>query len=510
VIRHALLGVLTSALVAGAPAAQPFDTPRAAPSMVEGQAPAQPPPARPGPTSTTSEGTVLKGKAPVSKEILRVKLPKPTEADLSNGVHLIVIEDHRTPQISFQMIVDGAGGYYDPPSIPGLSGFTASLMREGTTTKTSEQISEQLDRLAATVGVGSGLSSPFANVTGAGLTNNLDTVLALMADVLMNPSFPQAEIDRYKARTRAGLMQQRALPGFLASERLNKAVFGDHPLARVTPTPAALDALTRDALVEFHKAHYNPDRAVLAVTGDITAEQARQKAEAAFGGWKKSGAPIAAQTAAAAISGPSVSLVVRPNSVQTSLRIGTQSIERSSSDYEALTVANRILGGASGRLFEHLREQKGYTYGANSFFSSSRIVGSWTASTDVKSEVTDAALTDLIDEVRQMREKPVTDKELADAKRAIVGGFALLLENPNAILNNYLDRYFYKLPADYWDTYASRIEALTAADIQRVAQKYWAPDRLQIVAVGDQATVEPALKKLGAYKAFDAEGKEIK
>jgi len=487
VTRHVLVALFAGGVFAAVPAAQA-------------------PPAQP---STKAEGTILKNKAPVNKELLRVKLPKPAEADLSNGVHLIVLEDHRTPQINFQMIVDGAGGYYDPPSIPGLAGFTASLMREGTTTKTSEQISEQLDRLAAAVGVGAGISSPFATVTGNGLTNNLDTVLSLMADVLLNPSFPQAEIDRYKLRTRAGLMQQRAQPGFLAAERLNRAVFGDHPLSRVSPTPAALDALTRDALVEFHKTHYVPDRAVLAVTGDITVEQAKQKAEAAFGGWKKSGATIAAQTGAPPVSAPSISFVARPNSQQTSLRIGTQSIERTDPDYVPLTVANRILGGPFGRLFEHLREQKGYTYGANSGFTSSRVVGSWTASTDVRPGVTDPALTDLIDEIKQMREKPVSPKELTDAKRAIVGSFALLVESPNAVLNNVLDRYLYKLPADYWDTYASKIEAVTAADIQRVAQKYWSPDRLQIVAVGDQTVVEPALKKLGAVQAYDSEGKPI-
>jgi zinc protease len=493
---HVLFGLVASALIVAVPAAQ--DRP-----------PTPQPPVTVQPPSTKAEGTVLKNRAPVNKELLRVKLPKPAESDLSNGVHLIVLSDHRTPQINFQMIVDGAGGYYDPASIPGLAGFTASLMREGTTTKTSEQISEQLDRLAAAVTVGAGISSPFATVGGNGLTNNLDTVLALMADVLMNPSFPQAEIDRYKTRTRANLMQQRAQPGFLAAERLNKAVFGDHPLARVSPAPAALDALTRDALVEFHKTHYVPDRAVLAVTGDITAEQAKQKAEAAFGGWKKSGAAIASQTAAPAVSAPSISLVARPNSVQTSLRIGTQSIERADPDYVPLTVANRILGGPLGRLFEHLREQKGYTYGANSGFTSSRIRGSWTASTDVRSEVTDPALTDLIDEIKQMREKPVSDTELANAKRAIVGSFALLVESPNAVLNNILDQYLYKLPADYWDTYASKIEAVTTADIQRVAQKYWSPDRLQIVAVGDLSKLEPALKKLGAYQSFDTEGKPI-
>ena len=476
-------------------------------AMMSAQSATQAPPQ---PQSTKSEGTVLKNKAPVNKELLRVKLPKPQEADLSNGVHLLVLEDRRTPQVNFSMIIDGAGGYYDPAAMPGLAGFTASLMREGTVSKTSEQISEQLDRLAASVSVGAGITSPFATVNGNGLTNNLDTVLALMADVLMNPSFPQAEIDRYKTRTRAGLMQNRSNPAFLAAERLNKVVFGEHPLSRVAPTPQSLDGLTRDALVEFHKAHYIPDGAVLAVTGDITLEQAKAKAESAFGAWKKSGASLPAQTAPPTPSGPSISLIARPNSVQTSLRIGTQSIERKDPDFFALTVANRILGGASGRLFEHLREQKGYTYGANSGFSSSRVVGSWTASTDVRTDVTDPALTDLIDEIRQMRDTPVTAKELDDSKRAIVGGFARLLESPDAILSNYIDRYFYQLPADYWDTYATNIEAVTAADVQRVAKKYWAPERLQIVAVGDVAKVEPALKKLGTVQTFDADGKPMK
>ena len=127
----------------------------------------------------------------------------------------------------------------------------------------------------------------------------------------------------------------------------------------------------------------------------------------------------------------------------------------------------------------------------------------------MRSEVTDPALTDLLDEIRQMRDVPVPAKDLDNAKRAIVGSFALLLESPNAILSNYIDRHFYKLPADYWDTYAAKIEAVTAADIQRVAKKYWAPDRLQIVAVGDLAKVEPALKKLGTVQVFDAEGKPI-
>jgi zinc protease len=462
------------------------------------------------PNPSSAPGTILKNKAPVSKETLKVTLPKSQEADLSNGVHLIVLEDHRTPLVSFQMIVDGAGGYYDPEKIPGLAGFTATLMREGTASKTSEQISERLDRLAATVNVGAGLSSPFATVSGSGLTNNLDTVLALMADVLMHPSFPEAEIARFRTRTRAGLMSQRSQPGFLAQERFNQAVFGAHPASRVSPTPQALDALNRDALVEFHKAHFVPDRAVLAVSGDITLAQAKQKAEAAFGGWKKSGAAVPATEDAPPVSGPSIALVVRPGSVQTTLLVGTQSLQRTDPDYEALTVANRTLGGPFGRLFEHLREKKGYTYGANSAFSATRYRGAWSASTDVRTEVTDPALTDLIDDLRVMRDTPVGDKELSDMKRAIVAGFARSLESPAALLSNYVDSYMYKLPADYWEKYPALIEAVTAADIQRVAKKYWAPERLQIVAVGDRAKVEPALKKLGEIQIFDADGKAIK
>ena len=456
-------------------------------------------------------GTILKNKAPVAKDVLKVSLPKAQEGDLSNGVHVIVIEDHRAPQVFFQLGIDGAGGYYDPPPIPGLASFTAALMREGTTTKTSEQISEQLERLAAAVNVGAGPSSVFATVSGSGLTNNLDTVLALMSDVLMHPSFQQAEIDRYKTRQRGLLMQSRAQPSFLAQERLSQALFGDHPLSRVAATPAALDALTRDALVEFHKAHYVPDRAFLAVAGDISLAEAKAKAEAAFGGWQKSGAANQAQRDPAPTSGPSISLVARPDSKQTNIRVGAQSIQRTSPDYDALTVANYVLGGGpTGRLFEHLREQKGYTYGAYSGFSATRVVGSWSASTDVRPEVTDPAFTDLMGEIRQMRDVPLTDQELAVAKRALIASFALALESPNGILNHYVDSYIYKLAPDYWDKYPDRINGVTAADAQRVAQKYWASDRLQIVAVGDAAKVEPALKKLGPVQVFDADGKPIK
>ena len=461
----------------------------------------QPPPA----------GTVvMKGRAPVNNEVLKINLPKPREADLSNGVHLMVLEDHRVPQVGFQLLIRGAGGYYDPPDIPGLAGFTASLMREGTTARPSAKISQDLDRLAASVTVGAGLSSPFATVSGSSLTEHLDTVLAMTADILLNPSFTEEEIARYKTRTRAQLISQRSNPGFLAVEQFQRTIYGDHPASRVSPTPAALDALTRNALVEFHHAHYLPDHAVLAVAGDITIAEAQRRFEAALSGWHKGHTAAPATADPAVVSGKTVLLVSRPGSVQTNLIVGTQAIERTNPDYDALIVANKVLGsGPASRLFMHLREQKGYTYGVGSGLSAQLYRGDWQASMAVRTDVTDPALTDLLDEIRQMREVPVPARELADAKRSLVSSFALSLENPTAVLNNYVTLWIYKLPADYWDTYPQRIEAITTADVQRVAQKYFAPDRMQIVAVGDAAKVTPALKKLGDVKTYDAEGKPI-
>jgi zinc protease len=358
--------------------------------------------------------------------------------------------------------------------------------------------------------VSAGTSSPFATVGASCLNDQVDMLLGMMSDVLQHPSFPEAEVGRYKNRQRALLANQRTQPGFLALERFQAATYGDHPASRVSASPAALDALTREQHVAFHHDNYAPDHAVLAIAGDITTAAAKQKVEAALGGWARSSSPLAPVAEPAEVLRASVSLVARPNSVQTNLVVGTQSVDRTSPDYDALTVANRILGGGpSGRLFEHLREQKGYTYGAYSNFTAGRYRGPWSASTEVRTEVTDPALHDLLDELRQMREVPVSAKELADSKRAIVAGFARSLESPTAVLGSYIDAYLYKLPADYWDTYPDRIDAISAADVQKVAQKYWTADRLQVVAVGDAQKIEPALAKLGDVRKYDVDGKEI-
>jgi zinc protease len=454
-----------------------------------------------------TRGVVRKGKVPVSGEILKIKLPHVSEATLPNGLHLIVLEDRRLPQISFQLVIPGAGGYFDPAEQPGLASFTASLMREGTASRKSNQIAEQLELMAATLNFSAG-SSPEATITGSCLSDQAIRLIDLAADVLLHPAFPEPEIAPFKQRTRAALAQQRANPGLLAAEVFSRAVYGSHPAARISPTLASLDRLTREDLVAFHRAHYLPDRAVLAIAGDVSMLQARVVVESKLGGWTR---PTVSVTTAVPDPTPvnesKIYFVARPHSVQTNLLVGSQAIERTSADYDVMSVMNKIIGGGPmGRLFLHLREEKGYTYGASSALDARQHRGDWSASTSVRTEVTDPALRDLLDEVRQLREIPVSDQELTDAKRSMVASFALSLESPAQLLDLYLTQWRYKLPADYWDRYAERVMAVTKEQVQAAARQYLAQDRLQIVVVGDPEQVTEPLKKLGPVEAYDENG----
>ena len=468
-----------------------------------------PPPAGQTPQAPT-KGVVAKGKAPVSDTVLRVTLPRPREADLTNGIHLMVLEDRRVPQVSFSLLIPGAGGYFDPPDQPGLASFTTSMMREGTATRSSQQISEALETMSATLTVGTGAASIDATTFGSSLTEHVGKLFELTADVLLRPSFPEDELARFKQRTKAQLVQQRSNPGFLANELFARVVFGAHPASRVSPTPQALEKTTRQALVDFYKTHVVPDHAILAIAGDISFDEARQLVERTLGEWRKAGAAAPKPTDPAPLETSKVHFVARPNSVQTNLWVGTQAINRTNPDYEVLQVMNKVIGGGpTGRLFIHLREEKGYTYGAYSGISAGQYRGSWSASTDVRTEVTESALRDLMIEIARMRDEAVPANELRDAKRSMVAAFALSLENPSQVLNYYITRYQYKLPVDYWDKYPERITGITAEQVQAAAQKYLDATKMQIVAVGDAAKVATMLKEFGSVEMYDTEGQRI-
>lgn len=447
-----------------------------------------------------------KNKAPVSDEILRVKIPKPTELTLPNGLTVLVLEDHRLPLVTARLTILGAGALNDPADVPGLANVTATMLKEGTKTLSSKQIAEQTEALGATIGAQAPWGSETATFTASGLSDNAAQWIALASDILLNPTFPESELAKLKQRMKVQLQQQRSTAGFLAQERFNRAVYGNHPAAITSPTPQALDKITPAMLAEWHASRYVPENAILGVVGDITPAEVKEMFSA-LPAWKAGPSKVGLPTATKPASGRKIFLVDRPGSVQTDVEIGNIAISRSDSDYIPMVVMDRIVGGgASARLFMNLREVHGYTYGAYSQLVARRYAGPWIAQGSMRTDATGGAMTEFMNEINRIRDKAVPEKELEETKRSIVASFALTLERPTELLDYAIALKVYNLPADYWDTYPAKIMAITAEQVQRVARKYIVPDDLQIVAVGDAAKLKPVLDKYGAVQVFDTNG----
>lgn len=457
----------------------------------------------------STKGAVIKGKAPVNKEVLKVKLPKPYETKLSNGLQVMVLENHKLPQFNMQMVIL-SGGLADPADQLGAAQFTATMLREGTKTRDSKKIAEQIDQLGASLNASGGLSSLTSVVSASGLTDNFDPIMELFADVILNPSFPAEEFNKLKARNLAQIRLQRSQPGFLATEMAFKVLYGSHPGGRFALTAEQIGRITPETLQKFHAANYKPNNAIFAIVGDVKPAEAVAKLEKAFASWKPGEVPKTEIPKVAEAGPAKIHLIDRPGSVQTNLVAETLTIERTDPDYFALEMMNQALGGGpSARLFMNLREDKGYTYGAYSFVSSLKYRGRFQANTEVRTDVTDGSMKELLYEFKRIRDEKVPAEEFDRAQRTIIGGWALQLESPQSVLQNAITSKLYGLPADYWDTYPQKIAAVTADDVQRVARKYLDLGKLQIVAVGDARKIAGVLKAFGDVALYDTNGKPL-
>ena len=456
--------------------------------------------------ATDFKGVELKNRAPVSNDILRVKFPRPGETKLKNGMDLMVLEDHRSPTIQIQISMP-ASNLNDPQGVP-ISGATTALMRLGTKTRDSKQIAERLAELGT--GINFGVGDRYATAGFSTLTENLDAVLEMLTDMLFNPTFPQDELDKWKNQQLAQLQQVRAQPEFLATERFAQAMYPNDRRSYVLPSPDGVRSITRDMVVEHYKTVFRPEGGRVTVLGDINARQITPKLEKLLADWKGSAPKPPELPLLPAISAGKVILVNRPNSVQTAFYVGNHAIDRLSPDYIAVQVMNRVLGGGpASRLFRNIREEKGYTYGISSGFSATRYMNHFSSQTSVRTEVTGEALTELLKEFADIRDRRVPADELEGAKRALVASFALSTESPQTGLSNATTIKEYGFPADYWDTYPEKISAVTAEDVQRVARKYIPVDNLQIIAVGDAAKIRDVMKKFGPIEEWDAEGRKV-
>ena len=447
-------------------------------------------------------------KVPINHEILKVKLPHPVEVTLPNGLSVLILEQHRLPTVSYSLWIK-SGALSDPKDMPGLASFTADLL-DSTAKRDIIQIASELDEMGASFHADAAYGSNLTTITSSGLTESADKVMEIMSDIVLNARFPAGDLRAYQRRQGDRLFRQRVNPDFLARERFNRAIYGDFGAAILSPTPESLNKATPEALKAFHDKYYMPNNAILAISGDLTVTRATELAKKYFGEWKNR--PVEAPVFGS-VTGPVAAktyLVDRPGSVQSNILAGGLSLRRSDPDRMPLWVANQILGGApSARLFSNLREGKGYTYAAYSYVSSDLFPGVFVAKTEVRNNVTEPSLHELLYEFKRLRDEKVPQAELEEAKGSIVSSFALSLENPSRIAESWMAVKYYGLPADYYDKYSDQIAKIDADAVQRVARKYIDLDHLQVIVVGDAKQVRHGLAKDGTLEMFDAEGKAL-
>jgi zinc protease len=434
------------------------------------------------------------------------KLPNVVAYKLPNGLQVQLLEDHRVPFVTFNLGIR-AGSVLEPADLRGLASVTADMITEGTAKRTSKQIAEEVDFIGG--GLKGGSDYDFTLVSGSTLSKYTDRLMDAVSDVVLNPTFPEDELNLQKQNLLQELVMKRSQPDFLLEERFNKVVFGEHPYAVVAPTPESVGKITRQDIVNFHAKNYLPNAAILVVVGDFKVDQMKALIDKDFGANWKSGNVVANQLAnPPALKGRHIYLIDRPGSVQSSIKLGNVGIKKSDPDYFATLVMNQILGGAAhSRLFLNIREQKGYTYGAYSSFAARREPGAFGAEAEVRSDVTGPALKEFIYELDRIRDAKVTDKELADAKAFLVGSFQLGLETQSGLAQRLLESKLYDLPPNYLETYTQKLLAVTPDDVQRVAKaRINAPD-MAIVVVGDAKKIKPALDPFAPVTIYDTSGK---
>jgi zinc protease len=446
-------------------------------------------------------------RAPVNNEILRVQLPRPEVQTLPNGLTLVLQEDHKLPTIAFTMWIR-PGQLADRADLPGLASFTAEMLREGTEKRTSAQIAQEVDQLGATLDASSRFGASFSSINASGLINSTSEILDLMSDIVLHPAFPASELDKYKQRQQASLEERLSNPNFLGQREFRHVIYGDTPMAIASPTKESIEKLSVEDLKKFHEQHYVPGNAILGVTGDFKSADMRALVEKYFGAWKGAGEAPLSFPETVSPQPAKITLVDRPGSVQTYIVGGDRGIRRVDPDYYKLVVMNQVLGGGpQARLFLDLREEHSLTYGSFSRFNTDIYPGDWQAFAPVRTAVTGDAMERFAFEFKRINDEPVSASELDDARRSIIAGFALSLEQPAQLLSNWLTVQYYALPMDYWDKYPDRVSEVDAEGVQAAAKRFVDLSHIQWVAVGDRKQIQDKLSKYGPVTVVDVNGK---
>lgn len=424
-----------------------------------------------------------------------LKLPPIIHKTLSNGLRVILMEKHQVPLVQVDLIVM-SGAVMDPPSKSGLASITAAMMEEGAGSRNSLQLADAIDFLGA--GIDAWASQHTSGVSLHTPLSKLDSALALFGDVALRPTFPPEELDRLRTERLTSLMQWHDEPQAIASVEFAKVLFGvSHPYGRPTiGNEASLRSFSRDDLRKYHDASFHPDNAFIVVVGDVIPDLVLPKLESIFGAWRNASVEHPALPAAQQVVGRSLFLVDKPGAPQSEIRIGRIGAERLTADYYPLRVMNTILGGSfTSRLNQNLREQHGYTYGAESYFDLRPTPGPFVAAAAVQTDVTDKALPEFMIELERIRQ-PVSDEELDRARKYLTLRYPENFQSVAQIAGQLGDLVVYGLPDETFNNYTKKILAVTKEDVERVARKYIDPENVDIVIVGDRNQIEKGIAAL--------------
>ena len=436
-----------------------------------------------------------------------LNLPKITERQLANGLTVILAPLQNVPKVTAQLTIR-VGQATGREKHPGVAQLAASVANEGTETRTSKQIKEELRSIGGSLNLFTDADA--TTLFSSSLSEFSPKLFDLISDVIQHPAYPENEVTLAKENSIQGIRAGRADPNFLASERFQKAIFGTHPYSFFVADEKSINALTRADLKEFASTYYAPNNSFLVVVGDFDPDAMFGQIEKAFGSWKNHAVPVEQIAQPPTRDKRQIYFINRPDSVQSAIYIGNVSIPRKDKDYFAIRTANTIFGGSFySRLTRNIREQKGYTYSPFSSSNTQAKAGSFLTGAFVRNEVTGVTLLEMFYELDRMRVAPVTDEELAAAKAYSTGNFSVELSSQAGLAGRISTVYLYELPKSFIEDFRPRIEGLTPADIQRAASKYFDTYRAAIVIVGDYEKVKDQITPFGDVTLLDAEGNVI-
>ncbi|HEX5647202.1 MAG TPA: pitrilysin family protein [Nitrospira sp.] len=408
----------------------------------------------------------------------------PAKITTANGITVVVLEQHFLPIVEIHALIK-AGSAQDPPDKAGLANLTASLLDEGTTARSSKQLAEQIDFIGGSIEVKAG--EDFTTASARILKKDVDLGFTLLADILLHPAFPKQEFDRVRSQILGELVSDNDDPGQVAMKAFNQLVFANHPYRwPVNGTEDTLNKMTLADVQNFYTKEYLPNQTILTVVGDITMEQATTLVQTHFGSWKKGTPPSRSPKKPAMIDKKTVQLIEK-DLTQSTIMLGHGGISRTNPDFYAVTVMNHVLGagGFSSRLMDSIRDKQGLAYGIMSHYDARAMPGSFWINLQTKTETTNQAIAGVIAEIKGLRETPVTDQELAEAKSFLMGSFPLRLDSTAKLAGVLAQVEFFGLGFEYFSQYPKWIERVTKEDVQRVAKQYLNPHHYALVVVGN-------------------------